>query len=171
MNPLDMQDVERDPRFPSGPWTGFFMQHLLPGRNTMSLNLTFRDGQLDAKGEDDVGSFTFRGTYDLQDGTCRWIKKYRGRHQVSYSGVNEGQGIWGAWEIRYLWGLIHDKGVFHIWPEGMTPSAEADLTERAHSGSPSAGCIIANLIGIGVALAFFLLLRYLVGQWLGGKFP
>ena len=34
--------LETDPRFPSGPWTGFFLQKLLPGRHVMELRLTFR---------------------------------------------------------------------------------------------------------------------------------
>ena len=33
-------DVETDPRFPSGPWIGFFLQKLVPGRHQMELRLT-----------------------------------------------------------------------------------------------------------------------------------
>src|SRR5262245_55636613 len=131
MNPRDVLAVEADPRFPSGPWTGFFIQRMLPGRQTMTLDLTFHDGHMEATGGDVVGPFTFQGSYDRQSGDCRWTKKYLGKHRVSYAGANEGQGIWGVWEISLLWGLYRDRGVFHIWPEGMTPSAEADVTEKA----------------------------------------
>jgi hypothetical protein len=41
--------------------------------------------------------------------------------------VNEGQGIWGVWEIRQFGGWYTDQGVFHIWPEG----------HRKNSGYPS----------------------------------
>src|SRR5215212_158901 len=64
--------VEPDERFPSGPWTGFFLQAPLPpGRHGMDLHLTFRAG-------------TIRGV---------------GRHGVAYRGYNEGKGIWGTWEL------------------------------------------------------------------------
>ena len=43
-------DLESDPRFPSGPWTGFFLQRLLPGRHRMELRLTFQHGTI--TGED-----------------------------------------------------------------------------------------------------------------------
>ena len=33
---------ERDPRFPGGSWTGFYLQHWMPGRHKMDLGLTWR---------------------------------------------------------------------------------------------------------------------------------
>ena len=33
MNPTENLEVEPDERFPSGPWTGFFLQPILPGRH------------------------------------------------------------------------------------------------------------------------------------------
>ena len=92
----DLLQLETDPRFPSGPWTGFFIQPWIPGRHTMTLNLSFRDGGLAAEGSDRVGPFTFSGSYDREDGKCHWTKQYLGKHQVSYAGVNEGKGIWGV---------------------------------------------------------------------------
>ena len=35
-------DLETDPRFPSGRWTGFFLQKAVPGRHLMELRLQFR---------------------------------------------------------------------------------------------------------------------------------
>jgi hypothetical protein len=166
MNPLDPKGLEADPRFPSGPWTGFFLQRLAPGRNTMTVDVTFRDRQLKAKGADAVGPFTFRGSYDPRDGKCRWTKQYLGKHPVSYSGVNEGQGIWGVWEIRLFWGLFRDRGVFHIWPQGMTPPVEVDLTERAFHGDPGEGRVVKGLAGGGLLLAVYLFFRYFGFQWL-----
>ncbi len=132
MNALLATQLETDSRFPSGAWTGFWLQCWMPGRNMMTLDLDFINGQMQAKGSDIVGPFTFRGTYDVADRKCQWIKQYVGQHQVSYTGVNEGQGIWGVWEIRLLGGLYKDQGVFHIWPEGMTPSEEAEQTVEAY---------------------------------------
>ena len=114
VDPFDAAAVENDPKFPSGPWTGFYLQCWLPGRHMMMIDLTFGRGQLQAKGSDRVGPFTFHGDYDLADGKCRWVKQYLGRHRVTYTGINQGQGIWGVWEIRQLAGLYKDRGVFHI---------------------------------------------------------
>ena len=123
--------VEQDPRFPSGVWTGFFLQYWLPGRHQTDLCLTCRDGELTGTGRDWVGAYTIDGHYDLATGRCEWIKKYLGKHSVAYRGVNDGRGIWGVWEIRQLGGLYVDRGGFHIWPEGTNVSAASDETERA----------------------------------------
>jgi hypothetical protein len=166
MLPIDPHKLETDPRFPSGPWTGFFMQHLLTGRQTMTLDLTFRDGQLDARGTDIVGPFTFSGTYDRQEGKCRWVKQYLGKHKITYAGVNEGRGIWGVWEINVLWGLIRDRGVFHIWPEGMTPPDETELTERAFLADSGKGRVITGVVGAVLLVGVYLFFRFFGFQWL-----
>jgi hypothetical protein len=119
-------DLESDPRFPSGPWTGFFLQKQLPGRHHMELHLTFRQGTLTGEGRDWVGPFLVRGRYDLADGKCYWTKRYLGKHDVFYEGYNEGKGIWGRWEIPPYW-----KGGFHIWPEGMSDPSQPTLSEAA----------------------------------------
>jgi hypothetical protein len=85
--------LERDGRFPSGPWTGFFLQPATV-RRRMQLHLTFRQGALRGDGYDWIGSFTVNGHYDVKDGRCWWTKHYIGRQTVSYSGYNEGKGIW-----------------------------------------------------------------------------
>lgn len=142
--------LETDPRFPSGPWTGFFLQKSLPGRHLMELRLTFKNGDMTGEGRDWVGTFHVKGRYDLADGKCYWTKKYVGKHDVFYQGFNEGKGIWGVWEITSMRALgAHARGGFHIWPEGMgdptmeTLSAEADLPiaqeELVESGTSLAG--------------------------------
>lgn len=103
-----------DARFPSGPWTGFFLQPDLPGRHAMELHLSFAEGQIRGEGRDRIGAFLIRGTFQVEDGRCWWTKSYLGRHDVHYQGYNEGKGIWGLWEIERPW-----RGGFHIWPEGM----------------------------------------------------
>jgi hypothetical protein len=130
MNAEQPPTLETDPRFPSGPWVGFFLQKSLPGKHTMELRLTFQAGNMNGEGRDRVGEFLIKGRYDLAACKCYWTKKYLGRHDVFYQGFNEGKGIWGVWEIGQL-----ARGGFHIWPEAMGhPTndhlvAEAELPE------------------------------------------
>jgi hypothetical protein len=121
--------TETDPRFPSGPWVGFFVQPYPPvGKHWMELRLTFHSGTLTGQGRDWVGRFAISGVYDVGDGRCRWKKTYVQRHDVFYDGFNEGKGIWGRWEIQNTpvagssW-----HGGFHIWPEGMRDPSDTTL--------------------------------------------
>jgi hypothetical protein len=116
------RDVETDPRFPSGEWTGFWLQRAYAGRQWMRLFLTFKDGVVSGAGSDRIGDFDMRGTYDLTTGACSIAKTYHGAHAVEYDGKNEGDGqwIWGLWHIRAF-----DRGGFHLWPAG-----EDDPTQR-----------------------------------------
>jgi hypothetical protein len=120
--------TETDPRFPSGPWVGFFVQKIPPiGKGWMELRLTFQAGSVVGEGRDKIGNFTMHGNYDLTSGRCVWQKSYTGLHDVYYVGFNEGKGIWGTWEIPVgpaTATRLH--GGFHIWPEGMShPELEA----------------------------------------------
>jgi hypothetical protein len=120
--------LETDPRFPSGPWVGFFIQKYPPlGRQTMELRLTFRAGVLHGEGRDLLGPFVLNGRYDLGDGHCRWTKHYLGRHDVFYSGFNEGKGIWGGWQIPAADFRPELRGGFYIWPEGMSDPTGSEL--------------------------------------------
>src|SRR5438067_13794316 len=159
-------NLEQDPRFPSGAWTGFFLQYWLPGRHTTNLDLTCRGGQLTGTGRDWVGAYTVDGTYDLATGRCEWTKRYVGKHSVAYRGVNDGHGIWGVWEIRQLGGLYIDRGGFHIWPEGTDLSEESEKTEqavlavmRAEYGSRTYRAF-RNALILGLAAAATVLLRW-----------
>lgn len=123
MKPKDKKpqaDVETDPRFPSGPWTGFWIQHGI-GTQRMSLSLSFLNGRVTGCGKDIVGRFDFSGTYDLTTGRVALLKQYEKAHRVAYDGANQGDGmwLWGVWSLRHL------RGGFHIWPEG-----EDDPTQR-----------------------------------------
>ena len=131
MSTTEHSDLETDPRFPSGPWTGFFLQPALPGRHQMELRLTFRGGTLTGEGRDLVGEFVLRGHYDLADGRCYWTKRYLGKHDVFYQGFNEGKGIWGVWEIPASEEFGAQRGGFHIWPEGMPDPSHPALSEAA----------------------------------------
>lgn len=131
MTPTPLANLETDPRFPSGPWTGFFLQRAIPGRHRMELRLTFQNGSISGEGRDWVGPFILRGRYELADGKCRWNKRYVGRHDVFYQGFNEGKGIWGVWEIPTVTHPDICRGGFHIWPEGMLDPSRPQLTEQA----------------------------------------
>ena len=130
-NPIDL---ETDPRFPSGRWTGFFLQSQgpHPGKHQMELLLTFRQGSMAGEGRDWVGKFVIKGRYATGDGKCHWSKRYLGKHDVFYQGYNEGKGIWGTWEIppAQNMGMLF-RGGFHIWPEGMADPSGNQLTEEA----------------------------------------
>jgi hypothetical protein len=132
MNTNENTELETDPRYPSGPWTGFFLQPAIPGRHLMELGLTFRHGAMSGEGRDWVGEFVIRGQYSIADGTCYWTKRYLAKHDVFYKGYNEGKGIWGVWEIPAgELSSVTQRGGFHIWPEGMADPTKPHLTEEA----------------------------------------
>jgi hypothetical protein len=131
MNQPNPNPNETDPRFPSGPWTGFFTQPVLPGKHLMELRLTFQNGVMNGEGRDWVGRFVITGRYTVADGRCHWTKKYLGKHDVFYKGYNEGKGIWGVWEIPKGSDGQRWTGGFYIWPEGMPDPTQQHLTEEA----------------------------------------
>lgn len=124
---------EADPRFPSGPWKGFFLQPGFPGRQWMELDLSFSAGVLRGDGRDWVGAFLIRGRYDVATGECSWSKRYIGKHDIAYQGYNEGKGIWGLWEWP-PWPST--RGGFHIWPVAMGDPTRDRLA--AEVGAPAA---------------------------------
>jgi hypothetical protein len=124
--------LESDPNFPSGPWTGFFLQPQLPGKHRMDLHLTFQQGVMTGEGRDWVGAFLITGRYQVTTGECHWTKRYLAKHDVFYKGFNEGKGIWGTWEIPPEQNSgITSRGGFHIWPEGMPDPSGDQLREEA----------------------------------------
>lgn len=127
------RDLETDPRFPSGRWTGFFLDKRVRGKTQMELLLTFLQGEMTGEGRDRVGPFLIRGRYAIEDGQCHWNKRYVGGHDVFYKGFNEGKGIWGRWELtpKEIYGFVH--GGFHIWPETMGDPTQDTLAEEAEA--------------------------------------
>jgi hypothetical protein len=151
MSPDDPEDrpeaqaLEPDERFPSGPWTGFFLQPPLVGRQWMELSLTFRQGAMTGEGRDRVGEFLLRGRYEVESGKCWWSKRYVGKHDVAYMGYNEGRGIWGMWEIKNP----PAKGGFHIWPEAMGDPTQKKLSaeEEVPVEAPAQPAEVAEPVG------------------------
>src|SRR6185312_13642181 len=82
----EVSGVEPDGRFPSGPWTGYFLQPPLPGKQWMELLLTFREGAVRGEGRDWVGDFLVDGRYQVDDGKCWWTKAYVKKHSIAYEG-------------------------------------------------------------------------------------
>ena len=107
--------AETDERFPSGEWTGFFLQPPAERRIWMDLVLAFGGGRVDGSGDDSVGPFSIRGTYDVDTGDVSLRKQYVGAHAVDYHGYAEHEhGIWGVWNI-----LRFTPGGFHLWPRSL----------------------------------------------------
>jgi hypothetical protein len=119
------EDAETDPRFPSGPWKGFFLDKRLSERRWMELDLVFKQGRVVGNGRDFVGKFVFSGAYDLKLGKCRFKKGYIGQHSVNYDGYNEGRGVWGVWSIP----TDSLQGGFHIWPRELPDPTGSNLNE------------------------------------------
>jgi hypothetical protein len=126
---------ECEPDFPSGPWTGFWLQ---PERHRQDMNLTFAHGVLRGRGSDGIGPFLVAGRYDAETKKVWWTKSYPGSHDVFYQGYREYQGIWGTWQISSMTGLaLSVRGGFRIWPRGQgsgdaeSVSAEVDAPVTA----------------------------------------
>jgi hypothetical protein len=95
----------------------------------MDLQLTFSNGLIAGTGNDDVGAFLVKGTYDSGNRECHWRKTYVAAHTVFYRGFREGKGIWGTWEIEVL-----SHGGFHIWPK--TAGDEIEQKESIEATEP-----------------------------------
>lgn len=95
---------------PSGLWAGFYRYSwlMLWRKDSMSLQLNFKDGIISGRGTDAVGSFTIVGHYELE---YEFTKQYDGKHSVVYKGKPKGRGLAGRWQIPDNWG-----GTFEIWP-------------------------------------------------------
>ena len=119
--------LETDERFPSGEWTGFWMQRSIyrGERSWMELQLTFAGGNLRGEGRDRIGEFTILGQYDVKSAEVVFTKTHP-THEVFYRGWAElDKGIWG------LWKLPHDRDGFHIWPKGMEDPTGSKLKAEA----------------------------------------
>ena len=108
----DSTSSEQHPNFPSGDWEGFYLYQGGPGaqRHPMSFELNFRQGKITGSGSDDVGPFSWEGSYDVLSMVVNMLKSYPS-HQVLYSGMADTSGIYGSWQLSFA------RGGFHIWPK------------------------------------------------------
>lgn len=109
----DKEENEQDSGFPSGPWSGFYTMPRSQQFHRQSLDLTFRNGRMTGRGQDDIGVFVTSGHYELESRKVWWTKTYLGAHSVHYSGVQTGRTIQGDWSIP-----PYSRGGFSIWPGG-----------------------------------------------------
>ncbi len=118
---------ELHPLFPSGDWEGFYKYPydiLPPGQ--MEFFLNFKAGVVTGGGSDEVGAFSWKGTYDTKALTCQ-LTKYYASHSVYYHGHVDENGIWGNWQINTF-----NKGGFHVWPKkGGTEEEEVEALEES----------------------------------------
>jgi hypothetical protein len=125
-------DLETDARFPTGEWTGFWLQReQFAGRQKMDLSLTFALGKIRGTGRDVVGEFSMRGRYETANGKVVVHKDYVGKHHVLYEGWAEsGKGIWGVWSIAGT-----GKDGFHLWPRGMRDPSQKEVAAEVREGA------------------------------------
>ena len=109
---MDSTTSEQHPYFPSGDWEGVYLYENGPGaeRHPMSFELNFREGKITGSGGDDVGPFSWEGSYDVLSMAVKMLKSYPA-HQVLYTGMADSSGIYGTWQLSFA------RGGFHIWPK------------------------------------------------------
>ena len=65
--PPPPQNLETDSRFPSGEWSGSYIQPKISrDRRRMNLCQSFQAGVFTGEGKDGVGEFLIRGRYELR---------------------------------------------------------------------------------------------------------
>ncbi len=103
---------ETDERFPSGTWTGFFVQQeIYYGRCWMDIFLRFSNGIVKGEWHDIVGPFVMRGKYELDSAVVSIHKDYIEANHVYYKGRHKGKAISGIWHLPSM------RGPFIIWHE------------------------------------------------------
>ena len=117
--------AETHPLFPSGAWEGFYTYREGPAaaQCPMRCQLNFSDGQLSGSGSDNVGGFSWRGSYDKSTMSCTMTKSYSS-HQVQYFGQVDENGIWGNWTLGSM------RGGFHLWPQKAQGEEEEEVVEE-----------------------------------------
>ena len=135
--------------FPSGVWEGIYKypsEHN-GSRHEMHFTLNFKDGTVTGTGTDDVGGFSWRGTYNVDSFVVVMTKSYA-THNVYYEGMADEIGIYGGWNLLSPRQASHLKSVlgeslksnnvfaaatggFHLWPrKGGEEAEEAAVEER-----------------------------------------
>ena len=143
---------EKDPRFGSGPWTGYWAQCASGGITLgwMDLHLRFAAGALTGTGRDLLGLFSLRGRYDTASGAC-FIRKRYTSHEVFYRGFSDGRGIRGRWEIP-----PQLSGPFSIWPGCAGRGEEAETAVEEPVGAETwIPLAIPDLLGPSAAEPHF----------------
>ena len=85
------------------------------------VRLSFQAGKISGNGNDEVGTFSWRGTYDTKLLQVDMVKIYL-THEVAYRGFADENGIWGSWSLQA------SGGGFHLWPKNLD-AAEEEVEE------------------------------------------
>lgn len=102
-----------NPNFlPDGPWEGFYEEYERAGNFPMACTLTFADGNISGSGSDEVGTFTFSGSYSKTYEVS--MRKSYHSHTLLYEGHADENGIWGKWQFP---ALKFVSAGFHLWPK------------------------------------------------------
>jgi len=120
---MEHPDHDDTKYFPSGEWEGFYLYPHRAEKFRMDCFLTFSDGVVTGGGNDNVGAFSWRGTYDPVARKCEMIKQYQGAHQVFYFGSADENGIGGTWLISPTW-----SAGFQLWPKQYSQEAYEEET-------------------------------------------
>lgn len=131
---VDTNTHEMHPLFPSGDWEGFYSYY--PGdKNPMQCSLSFHNSIITGSGSDQVGPFSWKGTYNKAALSCTMTKFYNS-HTVLYQGDVDENGIQGSWEME------GGRGGFHLWPKAKDELHQAQQTEigsmqqQQHTSAP-----------------------------------
>lgn len=127
---------------PSGEWEGFYCYSHSPAQHKMSIELNFKNCIISGSGVDDINSFRWNGTYDLEQFKIQMVKKYA-THIINYQGDIDENGIWGVWDNPEDISGFADfapnvfqkikamtKGGFHIWPKTSNSASKEEIREE-----------------------------------------
>jgi hypothetical protein len=109
-----------------GDWEGFYLAPYDTHKHKMDCVFHFKNQKINGYGSDDVGHFTWSGTYDEDQYKVQLIKSYVG-HEVIYQGHADENGIWGKWHIG-PW-----SAGFHLWPKlsgNEVEDIDAEVNEK-----------------------------------------
>lgn len=83
----------------SGHWIGYYMQYR--DRHVFSINLHFEADSVEGSGDDEIGTFSIKGTFDPITEEINFVKRYHGAHSVNYSGLvsKDGFSMEGKYDV------------------------------------------------------------------------
>lgn len=158
----DTDRAESHRFFPSGDWEGFYLYRNDGEKHAMNFSLDFSNGRITGSGSDDVGGFSWKGTYNTEACTCSMTKQYS-THTIAYQGHADENGIWGNWTYgdddtlnqfnevtrQKIIQVFANKmnGGFHIWPRKNEQVQEAIETGEKVEKKPIHTILQADTCG------------------------
>lgn len=100
----------------TGQWTGHYVQYgsEFPMRFKNFYIMPVPQGYIKGEGEDEIGKFVIKGSFNNNATAVRFAKTYIGQHTIYYQGEFTGSSIEGFWafDINSL-----GESTFKIWME------------------------------------------------------